>query len=114
MSDVADTPDDEIVTGPAADAKAISKRETATKRRARIADEDLRAVMNTRQGRRFMWELLATTHVYQTSFRHGEAVESAVYREGERNIGLQLLDRLHRTCADLYAVMVRETVETDQ
>lgn len=113
MSDVSQQ-DDDNVAGPASDAKAIKKKETAAARAERIAVEDLRAIMSARAGRRFMWELLSITHVYQTSFRPGAPVEDCVYREGERNIGLQLLDRLHRTAPDLYSVMVRETMETDQ
>lgn len=111
MSDVADHEN----VGPAADPKAVRKREKDAKRRDQIAADDLRAVMGTPQGRRFVWALLTDARVYSTSFRHGEPVESAVFREGERNAGLKLLDRLHRTCADLYSLMVREqNPETDQ
>lgn len=91
--------------------KQVKARTEAAQRRARIAVEDMVAIMTTPAGRRFMWSLLADTHMFHTSYRFGGAVEDVVFREGERNIGLQIFTRIQTACPDLYAVMVTENME---
>ena len=95
----------------AGDEEQVKARTAAAERRARIAAEDTVAVMNTPAGRRFVWGLLADTHMFHSSYRFGGPVEDAVFREGERNIGLQLFARLQTVCPDLYARMVGENIE---
>lgn len=95
----------------AADPNAVKARKKSARMRERIAAADLQWIMGDPRGRRWMWQHLGDTHVFHTSFRHGEPVESAVFRDGERNTGVKLLDRLHRICPDLYATMMREAVK---
>jgi hypothetical protein len=101
----------EPVIENAADERAVKKRKATAKTAERIAAADLAWLMGDPRGRRWMWAHLGDTHVFHTSFRHGEPVESAVFRDGERNIGVKLLDRLHRICPGLYATMMREAVK---
>lgn len=95
----------------AGDEEQVKARTEAAKRRARIAVEDMVAIMNTVGGRRFMWGLLADTHMFHSSYRFGGPVEDAVFREGERNIGIQIFARIQTACPDLYAQMVTENTE---
>lgn len=110
MSDVADLEDADALEAREAEQE---RQRLAAERRDRIACEDLERIMSTPHGRRFMWSLLEDCHTMHVSFRHGEPMESAVFREGERNIGVKLVGRINRTCPDLYASMVREAMNTE-
>jgi hypothetical protein len=54
-------------------------------------------VLATPDGKRVMWDILSTTHLYLPS--QGEHTE---FLEGERNIGLQVLDRISQAEEDGY------------
>lgn len=54
---------------------------------ARQYREDWQWLMNQRQGRRLMWQLLGMTGLYQPSFTGNS---TTFFREGQRNIGLRL------------------------
>lgn len=60
--------------------------------RLQLEQEDLRAVMRTVEGRRFIRAQLARCGVWRTSFTGNS---ETFFREGQRNIGLMLLDDLH-------------------
>lgn len=107
--DIAGDDQDAIEARDAIEKRAIA----ASRRRDQRATEDLQRVMSTVSGRRFVWGLLEDCHIHHGSFRHGEPVESAVFREGERNVGLKIMARINSTCPDLYAVMVREATTTE-
>lgn len=67
--------------------------------------DDFLYVMRSKQGRRFMWRLLTMTHVFKTSFTGNS---ETFFREGERNIGIQLINDIHAHCYELYGTMVKE------
>lgn len=67
--------------------------------------EDFLYVMRSKQGRRFIWRLLTWTHVFQTSFTGNS---ETFFREGERNIGVKLINEIHSHCYELYGTMVKE------
>jgi len=66
---------------------------------------DLTIVMNSEAGRRFVWRLLSAAHCFQTSFT-GDT--ETFFREGERNLGLQILTDLLEECPERFALMARE------
>lgn len=74
-------------------------------RREREAN-DLRWVLSTKQGRRFMWRLLSEAGVYRLSFNTNAA--TMAFNEGARNIGLGLVTSITEACPDLYAQMRAE------
>lgn len=77
-----------------------------TARLARVQEiADLRTVMGTRQGRRFVWRLLELTGVYRTSYT-GNA--DTYFREGARNVGLVLVRDIHEHCFDKYVEAMQE------
>jgi len=49
---------------------------------------DLKFILDSDQGRRFMWRVLSECGVFQTSFRTSSEI---YYLEGRRSIGLKLL-----------------------
>lgn len=89
------------------DGAAQAKRDDAR----READEDLRWVMSTAQGRRFMWRLLGDCGVFRASF-NPEAATMA-YLEGKRGIGLQAMAHIDRACPEQYLRMQEEQVKRD-
>lgn len=69
--------------------------------------KDLRDVLSTRQGRRFVWKQLASAGVFRLSFVHGEP-ETTIFNEGRRSLGLALMAEIHELDAGLYAQMANE------
>lgn len=65
--------------------------------------------MSSKEGRRFVWRQLGNAGVYQLSF-NSDAARMA-FNEGQRNIGLKLLDDVMEACPNQYANMLREQRE---
>jgi hypothetical protein len=63
-------------------------------------------LMDRRDFRAFVWGLLAQTHVFETSF--DPCPQVTAFREGERNVGLAVLDRVNRLCPERYRTMADE------
>jgi len=74
-----------------------------------------KAVLGTLHGRRLLWWLLGETGLYSSSYRRdptgrGDAVESA-FREGMRNIGVILDNRLCSVDPDAVILMQTEALK---
>lgn len=67
--------------------------------------EDLRVVLSTVEGRRYMLGLLQRCRIYKESFTGNS---HTFYNEGKRNIGLKLFGDLHKGALDLYQIMINE------
>lgn len=81
--------------------------EESLKRLARKREiEDIKWLMSSRQGRRVMWRLLDLSGPTRLSF-NTNAMQMA-FNEGNRNLGLQLLDELMKACPEQYRVMAKE------
>jgi hypothetical protein len=57
-------------------------------------------------GREYIYDLLASCHIYSTSFAHNAL--TMAFAEGERNIGLRLGADITEAAPDLYLTMLRE------
>ncbi|MFV8851556.1 hypothetical protein [Serratia fonticola] len=68
--------------------------------------DDVKQVMSTEQGRRFVWGLLSQAGVFQTTF--SVDTNTAMFREGNRNAGLALFNDVFGLCPDLYLTMAAE------
>lgn len=90
----------------ASDKSQVAAARKAAEERRRQELNDVRRIMHTEEGRRFMWGLLSRAHMYHTSFDPNNY--KTVFNEGERNIGLQYVAQIHEACAHQYAVMVEE------
>lgn len=75
----------------------------------RRSEAAFRRLMEDRDFRAFVWGLLERTHVFETSFDRCPHVMA--FREGERNAGLVLLDRVNRLCPGRYRTMAAEARE---
>jgi hypothetical protein len=67
---------------------------------------DMRMVMSTVEGRRFVWRLLERAGVFRTSFTGNS---TTFFNEGQRNMGLIVLADVHEACAEQYIVMMNES-----
>ena len=93
------------MTFNAANRKDVRRLEKQARLDERARRETVQTLMSTTQGRQWVHERLTLCHVFATSFSTN-AYESA-FREGERNVGLQLLNDV-MTCPDEYIQMMRE------
>ena len=67
---------------------------------------DMRSVMETVEGRRFVWRLLSQAGVFRTSFTGNS---TTFFNEGMRNIGLIVMADVQEACADKYLEMMNES-----
>ena len=74
-----------------------------------IEENDLRRVMGTKEGRRFVWRQLSKAGIYRLSF-NTEPLQMA-FAEGQRNNGLELLAQIENVCPKSYTDMVNEQRE---
>lgn len=91
------------------DIRAQERRMNESKdAKKRIRDkevEDVKLIMSSREGRRFVWRLLEMCGVYRSSFTGNS---ETFFREGQRNIGLMLLADVHEHCPDGFLTMLKE------
>jgi hypothetical protein len=86
--------------------KSKRKDQLITEREA----EHVRHVMNTFQGRAFVWKVLSECRV----FHQAPPDHSAVLRhEGKRDIGLIIMNKLLQDCPEQYNMMQVEGVSRD-
>ena len=69
-------------------------------------ESDIKWLMSSKRGRRFVWRLLEQAGVFQSSFNTNAMTMS--FSEGNRNYGLQLLNLVHTLCPELYPTMINE------
>ena len=93
------------MTFNAANRKDVRRLEKQAKLDERARRETVQTLMSTMQGRQWVFERLTLCHVFASSFSIN-ALEAA-FKEGERNVGLQLLNDV-MTCPDEYLQMMRE------
>ena len=93
----------------AGDAQQVAKAQSKAKTRELQRKAGLRLLMNTPEGRMWMWELLGLCGVYHSSFSVDGL--SMAFKEGRRDIGLRLTAEINRLGPELYARMVAENNE---
>lgn len=86
----------------------VDKRELDARKQAVRKTEiaDLKWLMSSPKGRRFMWRLLEISGPFRLSF-HTNAMTMA-FNEGNRNLGNQLFNEVMTLCPETYPVMVQE------
>lgn len=97
-----DSIDDEPFNADARRAQALER----AKQLRREFENDLRSVMNAPQGRRLIWQLIARSGMWESSFAEGE--KDMIFREGGRNQGLRLYSDLQKICPELLLRMHEE------
>lgn len=71
---------------------------------------DLRAVLDTPEGRRLVWRLLEDANLFGGSYT-GEAISTA-YAEGQRATAIRLMAEAQRVAPSAYLAMVTEAAAT--
>ena len=89
----------------AADSEQVKEAAEREKLQAERDLNDTRWVLSMPQGRRFLYRLLAECGVYRSSFTGSS---ETFFREGQRNVGLKLLEELEVADAESYLLMLRE------
>ena len=55
---------------------------------------DYQQLFSTESGKRVLTDLIETTGIFKTSFIPGKQIEMTFFRDGQRDIGLMILDKL--------------------
>ncbi len=94
----------------ASDRKQVNaaRKKAARKNSKRL--EVIKALMQHKDGREWIYELLERGHIYVTSFTPGDPYRSA-FNEGERNYANQILIDVTLAAPDEYLMMMRESRE---
>ena len=94
--------------GNASDEEQVKKADKKVRRREDIDVEDVKYIMATPQGRRFVWKYLSICGVFGLSFS-GESTHETAFKEGQRLVGNTLLGDINTACPDAYFQMIEES-----
>ena len=94
----------------AADPKQVKQAGKKLKSREEVEAEDLRAVLRTPVGRRFLYRVLERTGFFRSSFK--TSAEMA-FLEGERNVGLWLHSEIGQVDPRAFLQMLGEKIENE-
>lgn len=95
--------------GNAADVQQVRKAAQTDKRERVKQLEDVRQILATQVGRRFVWRYLQECGVFQSSFHPSGS--QLYYNEGMRNVGLMLMADINESSPDAYQTMLKESKE---
>jgi hypothetical protein len=85
-----------------AQVKAAGKKEVSIKQSEK---DDVFFLLNTPQGRRFFWRYLGLCGIYRLSYTGNSDTN---FREGERNIGIRMMNDIMEANPDAYLQMINE------
>lgn len=74
-------------------------------RRRNLEKEDLRKILDTAEGLRFLWRVLEASGIYRTTFTGNS---TSFFNEGRRSIGLEIKADLMEVDPDHEGRMARE------
>lgn len=94
------SPDD--VEQEIAERQAQAQRDAIKRQRD---EDDLKWVLSDKRGRRLMASVLAVTGLYRGSFTGNS---ETFFREGQRSVGLQVLERINAADPEAYLKMLKE------
>jgi hypothetical protein len=89
-----------------------AKKKLSKEQKKKQWEYDLKDIMKTAEGRRFVWGLLSNTGIFRGSFAVGDA-HATSFNEGRRSIGLKYFKDLHKVCPGNYHQMVLENGEEE-
>ncbi len=90
----------------AADEVRIKEDRQTQKIRQDKDDNDLRFLLSSDQGRRFIWRILELCGIYKSSFTGSS---ETFFLEGQRNIGLKLISEVLRVDPESYLKMIKHS-----
>lgn len=91
---------------PVFDAAEINRRKAVEAKRLQERQKsDLRKVLSSAEGRRFVWRVIGEAGVFKGSFTGNS---ETFFREGKRDMGLFVLNDILKSHPDAFAQMQRE------
>ncbi len=91
-----------------------SQVKQATQKGKRLRDvelADIKRILDTDFGRRFVWRLLGLAGVFQTSFTGNS---TTFFNEGKRDIGLKILADVSEAKPEAYIQMAQEAKQSEE
>ena len=86
-----------------------NKKITAEQNHARNKEiDDLRKILKTPEGRRYIWRRLGKTGVFRNSFNLNS--NQTAFTEGQRNVGLDMLREINEADVTAFAKMQNEYI----
>lgn len=90
------------------DPAQVQERSKKAKTARDIELDDLRAILATKSGRRFIWRLLAASELFGVS----EVMNASIYAlEGKRKLGKLLFLDVMEAAPEAYLLMMKESKE---
>lgn len=96
------------MSGPLVDETFQAEMTRRQKSAAEVLVEDIRSVMLTPAGRRFVWWLIDDLAAVDT---FGGDPHTLAVADGRRSVGLMLRQHLQRAALEAYALMVKERMQ---
>ena len=91
-----------------ADPEQVERRQTEAAKRELQHRAVVYGLMQSPEGRAWIWRELAECHIFHLSFEPGFDAATVAFREGERNRGLRLLAQVNIAAPQFYQMMQRE------
>lgn len=103
---------EEAIVKNAADKNQVAKAASKIKIAERLAIDESKDIMATRNSRRWVWKMMEWCNVFGPTFR-ADPYQSA-YAEGARLVGLEILKRVRLLGADAFLLMQKEAMEDSE
>ena len=94
------------------DEKQVQTRKNKNKTKRDREESELKDILNTYGGRAYIWRVLSRCGLFKSSFT-GEP-NSTFFREGQRDIGLNMLSEIMELDGAAFQKMQQEAVERDK
>ena len=88
------------------DRKSVRWREKQAKLAELVRREVICGIMSVPNGRQWVYDLLAGCHIWAQSFSRDPLITA--FNEGERNVGIKLLNDIMQFCPEDYIQALRE------
>lgn len=96
----------------AADESQVTNAKKRELRGEELSLDDLRRILETDYGRRFVWGLLGKCGVFELSFNNSGSITA--FNEGQRNVGLKYFSDVMKQFPDLYLRMAQEAKQRER
>lgn len=90
----------------AADRSQVKEAEKKVRRLRERELNDVRFILSSQEGRRFLWRYLEKCKVFETSFTGNS---TTFFNEGMRNVGLMLIADINEAEPEAYLKMMNES-----
>lgn len=94
-----------------ADEEDIRKADEKAKLQRYLELDDLKKILKTAEGRRFIWRYLEVASIHKTTFTGNS---ETFFKEGMRNIGLMILADVMDASPESFIEMMIESKKGDQ